>query len=436
MTTPYYTDNHVTLWHGDCLDVLRGLPDASVDAVVTDPPYNLSFMAKPWDALDGTEDAGFAYWLAGLIDGEGHFAIKKHTRGTHAPYFTLKMRADESGTLNMIRRKFGHGTITRDVEQGAGEFVHVARCARGVPPGVAALRGQRGGRVEGKDGVDSDRVRLLNAFPPVGEDGIACGDDCEFTPRPDALGGLDEDALTDVALATLRRGAARDDEGERAHRSPRGGRAYLTGSEVVLTTAHLDHTPENCDPANLRAMCQGCHLHYDRDHHARTTRRQRAIAETAQMAPLFDLVGPACRADSESESWDGVHHGRRTIRTGAEGRTHSRTIRTGAEGRTHSLQLQVADSRSRALQGGGHPRGASTVGLSGVEAGRGAWATKADLPEPTARRARRGLTRGSTCKKNRPGWQPRAGFELPSSTLRWQAARRTRTPNLKSRLPL
>lgn len=205
-------------------------------------------------------------------------------------------------------------------------------------------------------------------------------------------------------------------------RNRHGGRAYLTGSEVVLTTAHLDHTPENCDPANLRAMCQGCHLHYDRDHHARTTRRQRAIAETAQMAPLFDLVGPACRADSESESWDGVHHGRRTIRT-------------GAEGRTHSLQLQVADSRSRALQGGGHPRGASTVGLSGVEAGRGAWATTADLPE-TARRARRGLTRGSTCKKNRPGWQPRAGFELPSSTLRWQAARRTRTPNLKSRLPL
>ena len=38
-----------TLHHGDCLDVLRGLPDASVDAVVTDPPYGLSFMGKRWD---------------------------------------------------------------------------------------------------------------------------------------------------------------------------------------------------------------------------------------------------------------------------------------------------------------------------------------------------------------------------------------------------
>ena len=27
---------------GDCLDVLRTLPDCSVDAVVTDPPYGLS----------------------------------------------------------------------------------------------------------------------------------------------------------------------------------------------------------------------------------------------------------------------------------------------------------------------------------------------------------------------------------------------------------
>lgn len=46
--------------------------------------------------------------------------------------------------------------------------------------------------------------------------------------------------------------------------------AYGTGSTVVLTTAHRDHTPENCDPANLAAFCQACHLNYDRDLHAQT----------------------------------------------------------------------------------------------------------------------------------------------------------------------
>jgi len=40
----------------------------------------------------------------------------------------------------------------------------------------------------------------------------------------------------------------------------------VTGSKVILTVAHLDHTPENCDYSNLKAMCQKCHNGYDRDH--------------------------------------------------------------------------------------------------------------------------------------------------------------------------
>lgn len=61
--------------------------------------------------------------------------------------------------------------------------------------------------------------------------------------------------------------------------------AYGTGSMVVLTTAHLDHTPENCEPANLKAMCQGCHLHYDREHHAETRRATRE--SELGLVPLF-----------------------------------------------------------------------------------------------------------------------------------------------------
>lgn len=38
--------------------------------------------------------------------------------------------------------------------------------------------------------------------------------------------------------------------------------------KVVLTIAHLDHTPENCDPSNLRALCQRCHNRYDAKHRA------------------------------------------------------------------------------------------------------------------------------------------------------------------------
>lgn len=36
--------------HGDCIEMMRTLPDASIDAVVTDPPYELGFMGKSWDS--------------------------------------------------------------------------------------------------------------------------------------------------------------------------------------------------------------------------------------------------------------------------------------------------------------------------------------------------------------------------------------------------
>lgn len=52
MTQPAYTRDNVTLYQGDCLDVLAELPDASVDAVVTDPPYGIRFMGQAWDGLD------------------------------------------------------------------------------------------------------------------------------------------------------------------------------------------------------------------------------------------------------------------------------------------------------------------------------------------------------------------------------------------------
>jgi DNA modification methylase len=37
------------LHHGDCREVMAQMPDNSVDAIVTDPPYGLSFMGKGWD---------------------------------------------------------------------------------------------------------------------------------------------------------------------------------------------------------------------------------------------------------------------------------------------------------------------------------------------------------------------------------------------------
>jgi predicted methyltransferase len=48
-----------TVMQGDCLDDMRHLTDESVDSVVTDPPYRLSFMGKEWDTFTPEE---FQIW--------------------------------------------------------------------------------------------------------------------------------------------------------------------------------------------------------------------------------------------------------------------------------------------------------------------------------------------------------------------------------------
>lgn len=85
-------------------------------------------------------------------------------------------------------------------------------------------------------------------------------------------------------------GESVDDAGERIDAAHYDGFRVV---RIVLTTGHLDHTPENCDLANLRHWCQRCHLHYDRQHHNETAyhtrRRHKAIGD------LFPQEQGPCR---------------------------------------------------------------------------------------------------------------------------------------------
>lgn len=57
-----------------------------------------------------------------------------------------------------------------------------------------------------------------------------------------------------------------------------GGASVYSGSNVVLTVAHLNHIPEQRGHDEVKAMCQGCHLWYDRAHHAATRRARETAA--------------------------------------------------------------------------------------------------------------------------------------------------------------
>lgn len=49
-----------TVIQGDCIEVIKGFESDSFDAIVTDPPYALSFMGKDWDSFGNGK--GFQAW--------------------------------------------------------------------------------------------------------------------------------------------------------------------------------------------------------------------------------------------------------------------------------------------------------------------------------------------------------------------------------------
>jgi site-specific DNA-methyltransferase (adenine-specific) len=49
--TPYYQDDAVTIYHGDCREILPSLPQHSVDLVMTDPPFSVPVTYQNSDDL-------------------------------------------------------------------------------------------------------------------------------------------------------------------------------------------------------------------------------------------------------------------------------------------------------------------------------------------------------------------------------------------------
>lgn len=95
----------ITLLHGDCLEVLRDMEACSVDAVVTDPPYGLSFMGKRWDYDVPTVEI-WAECLRVLKPG-GHLLAFAGTRTQHR----MAVRIEDAGfeIRDMIAWVYGSG---------------------------------------------------------------------------------------------------------------------------------------------------------------------------------------------------------------------------------------------------------------------------------------------------------------------------------------
>jgi len=118
---------NATLYLGDCLEVLRTLPDNSVDSVVTDPPYGLKFMGKKWDH-DVPPVEVWAECLRVLKPG-GHLLAFAGTRTQHR----MACRIEDAGfeIRDMIAWVYGSGfpkslDVSKAIDKAAGARGHDA----------------------------------------------------------------------------------------------------------------------------------------------------------------------------------------------------------------------------------------------------------------------------------------------------------------------
>lgn len=163
------------VYNNDCLEVLKDLPDAVVDSVVTDPPAGIAFMGKEWDEDKGGRDQWVA-WLASVM----RECLRVLKPGGHALVWALPRTSHWTATAvedagfeirDVITHHFGTGfpkslDVSKAIDKAAG-----AERAAALPTEPMGTKGEFG--------EVSKNVRCaVCKLPRVGGNPCRC-------PRPD-----------------------------------------------------------------------------------------------------------------------------------------------------------------------------------------------------------------------------------------------------------
>lgn len=156
----------VDLRHGNNLDILPTFDDCSIDAIVTDPPYELGFMGKRWDA------SGIAYnvtlWQECLrvLKPGGHLLAFGGTRTYHRMACAIEDAGFE--IRDSIHWLYGSGfpkslDVSKAIDKMAGAEREVVGYGKGVT--VASNDNQYGGINRGAVGIKQTAIDVPITAP-------------------------------------------------------------------------------------------------------------------------------------------------------------------------------------------------------------------------------------------------------------------------------
>lgn len=166
-----------TVIHGDCIAEMRAMADASFEAIVTDPPYLISFMGSTWDSADGIAGKP-EVWREALrvLKPGGHMLAMGSTRTFHRMVTAI----EDAGFEVRDTTAWIYGS-------GFPKSLNVSNALRSLPPC----------RCEAPE-VGGDLDGIVNPGGPFGLSGASVGAEPGFVEfagtAADGAGGLDAQA--------------------------------------------------------------------------------------------------------------------------------------------------------------------------------------------------------------------------------------------------
>jgi DNA modification methylase len=123
----------VAIHVGDCRDVMREMASDSVDAIVTDPPYEIGFMGKAWDRTGAANNVGVWREAIRLLKPGGHLLAFGGSRTYHRMACAIEDAGFE--IRDQIMWVYGSGfPKSRDVSRAIDAEAGAVRDVVGLSP--------------------------------------------------------------------------------------------------------------------------------------------------------------------------------------------------------------------------------------------------------------------------------------------------------------